>query len=87
LALTEMATDIKDTDSTGPPNRETSGEAAATAQAAGTRPAPFNIRRRIGSTAYEVEVHFSTVGGETMDDKILRMVRGGAVKSDTEERK
>jgi hypothetical protein len=38
------------------------------------------MRKRIGSTAYEVEVHFSPAAGETMDDKILRLVRGGTVK-------
>jgi hypothetical protein len=39
----------------------------------------FNMRKRIGSTAYEVEVHFSPGSGETMNDKILRLVRGGAL--------
>jgi hypothetical protein len=32
-------------------------------------------------------VYFKAGGGETMDDKILRMARGDAVKSDTEGRK
>jgi hypothetical protein len=72
--LTERATDIKNTDFTGSP-----GEAAARAQAAGAHPAPFKIRRRIGSTVYEVDVCFSPGEDETMDDKILRLVRGGAV--------
>ena len=85
--MTERATDIKDTDSAGSPSRETPSKAAATAQAGGAHPAPFAMRKRIGFTVYEVEVHFSAEGGETMDDKILRLVRGGAVKSDTEGRK
>jgi hypothetical protein len=31
--------------------------------------------RRIGSTTYRVGVHFSTTSRETMDEKILRLVR------------
>jgi hypothetical protein len=85
--LTGRATDINNTNSTGPPRRETAAkEANATTQGV-AHPAPFKMRRRIGSTSYEVEVRFSIEGGETMDEKILRMVRGGAVKSDTEGRK
>ncbi|MDR0651793.1 MAG: transposon-encoded TnpW family protein [Synergistaceae bacterium] len=78
--MTKRATDIKDTDSTGSPRRET--PSGATAQAGGAHPTPFAMRKRIGATVYEVEVHFSAEGGETMDDKILRMVRDSAVKSD-----
>jgi hypothetical protein len=51
----------------------------AATQGSGAHPAPFKIRRRIGSTAYEVEVYFSPVSGETLDDKILRLVRGSAM--------
>jgi hypothetical protein len=87
--LTKRATDTKDADSTGSPERKTSAvnEAGAEAWDGGAHPAPFNMRRRIGSTAYEVAVYFSAESGETMNDKILRLVRGGVVKSDKEEQK
>jgi hypothetical protein len=84
--LIGRATDINDTNSTGSPRRETAAkEANATTQGV-AHPAPFKMRRRIGSTSYEVEVRFSSEGGETMDEKILRLVRDGAVKSDKEGR-
>jgi hypothetical protein len=37
------------------------------------------MKKRIGSTAYEVAVYFSAESGETLDDKILRLVRGVAM--------
>jgi hypothetical protein len=43
---------------------------------------PFKIRKRIGYTAYEVEVYFNPASRETLDDKILRLVRGEAMKYD-----
>ena len=40
--------------------------------------------RRIGSTVYKVRVRFSEDGRETMEDKILRMIRSeGMAKSET----
>ena len=33
------------------------------------------MTRRIGSTIYRVKVIFSDHGGETMEEKILRMIR------------
>ncbi len=36
------------------------------------------IRRRIGNTTYNVTVHFSKTSRETMNDKILRLVRNDA---------
>jgi hypothetical protein len=36
---------------------------------------PSQLRKRIGSTVYEVRVHFNPDAKETMDDKILRLVR------------
>jgi hypothetical protein len=76
MALTEKPENTKDT-----------GAAGEAGTRGGAHPAPLKIRRRIGSTAYEVSVYFKASGGETMDDKILRLVRGAAVKSDMEERK
>ena len=35
---------------------------------------PVKLMRRIGSTAYEVTVHFSNIETETMEDKLLRMI-------------
>jgi hypothetical protein len=84
--LTQRGAEIKDTDSTVPLERETAANGVET-RGNVAHPAPFNIRRRIGSTTYEVEVYFSPVSGETLDDKILRLVRGGTVKSDMEGRK
>jgi hypothetical protein len=45
---------------------------------------PFKMRKRIGSTDYEVEVYFNLASRETLDDKILRLVRGEAVKDSGE---
>ena len=38
--------------------------------------------RRIGGTTYKVRVAFNENGKETMEDKILRMIRNEAVTSD-----
>jgi len=40
------------------------------------------IIRRIGGTTYKVRVVFNENGGETMEDKILRIVRNDMVTSD-----
>ena len=37
---------------------------------------------RIGGTTYKVRVVFNESGGETMEDKILRIVRNDMVTSD-----
>ena len=36
---------------------------------------PLNVRKRIGSTVYEVNVHFNPDAKETMNDKIMRLIR------------
>ena len=33
------------------------------------------LTRHIGQTTYKVRVHLSKTGGETMEDKILRLIR------------
>jgi hypothetical protein len=38
----------------------------------------FNMRKRIGSTTYEVEVRFNPESRETLDEKILRLIRSEA---------
>ena len=35
----------------------------------------YSMIRRIGSTTYQVKVHFNDTGQENMTEKILRMVR------------
>ena len=40
------------------------------------------IIRRIGGTTYKVRVVFNENGGETMEDKILRIVRNDVVTND-----
>ncbi|NLB28813.1 MAG: hypothetical protein GX823_01080 [Clostridiales bacterium] len=36
---------------------------------------PVTMHKRIGSTVYEVRMHFNSDAKETMDDKILRLIR------------
>ena len=40
---------------------------------------PVKMRRRIGSTVYDISIHFSDTSKETMNDKILRLIRNEAV--------
>ena len=40
------------------------------------------IIRRIGGTTYKVKVVFNENGGETMEDKILRIIRNDMVTND-----
>jgi hypothetical protein len=44
------------------------------ATTANDRREPLNLRKRIGSTTYVVNVHFSETSAETMEDKILRLI-------------
>ena len=43
------------------------------------RAKPQTLRKRIGSTVYEVSVHFSETNTETIEDKILRLIEREAV--------
>ena len=36
---------------------------------------PVTIQKRIGSTVYEVRMHFNPDAKETMDGKVLRLIR------------
>ena len=38
-------------------------------------PGPFVLRRRIGSTLYRTRAYFSESSQETVDDKILRLLK------------
>ena len=40
-------------------------------------PEQFVLNRRIGSTVYEVNVNFNQEAKETMDEKLLRIVKNG----------
>ena len=40
------------------------------------------LTRHIGQTTYKVRVHLSETGGETMEDKILRLIRNDGLASD-----
>ena len=40
-------------------------------------PEQFVLNRRIGSTLYEVNVNFNQEAKETMDEKLLRIVKNG----------
>jgi hypothetical protein len=51
----------------------TQGEEAKTAKAEA-----FNLRKKINSTTYEISVYFNPESRETLDDKILRMIRNEA---------
>jgi hypothetical protein len=53
-------------------------ETKGMAQGKGANAPAFKICKRIGSTAYEVEVRFNPVSRETFSDKILRLIRGEA---------
>ena len=44
----------------------------------------YYINRRVGSTNYNVKVYFSNTENETMEEKILRMVKNDAMNSDAE---
>ena len=54
-----------------------SSKVITTIQPAGAKTA--TIYRRIGSTTYKVRVHFSETAKETMNDKILHLIRRRAV--------
>lgn len=40
------------------------------------------MTRRIGGTTYKVKVVFNETGHETMEDKILRMIRNEGITTD-----
>ena len=44
-----------------------------------TERAGFTFSRRIGNTNYKVKVHFDPDASDTMEDKIIRLIRNEAV--------
>ena len=43
----------------------------------------FTLSRRIGSTNYRVNAYFSGTASETIEDKIIRIVKNEAGQTDT----
>ena len=41
----------------------------------------FTLNRRIGSTNYRVNVHFSEAEAETLEDKIFRMIQNEVLET------
>ena len=41
---------------------------------------PVTLQKRIGSTTYQVNVYFSQTSTETLDDKVLRLIRNDAMR-------
>jgi hypothetical protein len=68
-----------DTAEAPPPETAAAETGAEARDIAALTTKPFKIRRRIGSTTYEVEVRFNQDSHETLDDKILRLARGEAL--------
>lgn len=54
---------------------ETTKNAAVTARGSNIPTDPPHMRKRIGSTVYEVRVYFNQDTKEMMEDKILRLAR------------
>ena len=59
-------------------NRNDTVQEQYTSQTVVGQPHHTIMRKRIGSTTYQVTVHFSQTGGETMNDIILRLIRNEA---------
>ena len=53
----------------------TTAPAVARTQGVHTDAEPIKLQKRIGSIVYEVEVHFDPNATETLNDKILRLMR------------
>ncbi|MBQ1791638.1 MAG: transposon-encoded TnpW family protein [Oscillospiraceae bacterium] len=47
-----------------------------------TKSAAFSMRRRIGQTYYTVNVRFSDQATQTMEDKLMHMIRNETVDID-----
>jgi hypothetical protein len=53
-------------------NNKTERHSTASADTAETKP---TITRRIGQTTFKINIHFSKTSRETMNDKIIRMIK------------
>ena len=45
-----------------------------------TNPEPMTFTRKIGSTDFEIAVYFSTTNKETLNDKIMRLIKSESVQ-------
>ena len=61
-----------------------SGEIKDAAQNKKAQTEAFSLRKQIGSTTYEVTVHFNPASRETLEDKILRLARNGFLTEEKE---
>ena len=43
---------------------------------------PYRLKKRLGSTVYEVNVYFNQDAKETMNDKIMRLIRNEMAQSE-----
>ena len=43
---------------------------------------PYRLKKRLGSTVYEVNVYFNQDAKETMNDKIMRLIRSETAQSE-----
>ena len=50
-------------------------KSAATAQSKTAQAKPPMFTKRIGSTVYRVSIHFNDTSTETVEDKILRLMK------------
>jgi hypothetical protein len=64
--------------SENPTHKAAFGKTENMTQSEGAKAASFNMRRQINSTTYEVEVYFNPESHETLDEKILRLIRNEA---------
>jgi hypothetical protein len=62
----------------GAGHMQTTNQPAATTHGRHIPAEPLTMRKRIGSTLYLVNIHFSESEAETMNDKILRLIRNEA---------
>ena len=61
-------------------NSSTEKSSAATAEPQTTKSNP-TFKKRIRTTDYTIGVHFSTTAKESINDKVLRLIKGDIVKS------
>ena len=59
---------------------QTQETSAVRTQGGNANAEPVNLYRRIGSTNYKVTIHFSTTSRETINDKILRLIKNDAAQ-------
>ena len=50
-------------------------QATSAATTAHKRREPVNLQKKVGSTVYTVSIHFSKTSQETLEDKILRLIK------------